>query len=234
VIITPLSPFSPLLRDIKEINRGEIRGVRGVRGVRGERFHTLASFINDPAFNEAELHGWLRAVWHHEPIARYEPTRGTTIGHPDVELLVPIYVAAQNNLIAAQSVPVPMPFKLELKVWQRTQKGINVKIRPSQYRWHIVSSKEGFMTGLLAAIRSGDAIDVFLIPGSAVQSLGHYAQPAAPKMGSDWAVWGWYHLGYHNHIEARERLTMALQAIVREGLASYAHRIAATAALGSG
>ena len=166
--------------------------------------------------NEADLRDWLAKVWTASALGRVEAARGGDEGHPDAEIIV------QHSL---GSYIVPLPVKLELKVWWRGPRTITATVRPAQYRYHKICTDQGYVTAILAAIHyrtNPDEAMVWLVPGSEVQlaKLVHLRQPP-----TSWQMVGWMS-GFDG--DARQRLTEALHTLIAEALATYERKALAT------
>jgi hypothetical protein len=78
----------------------------------------------------------VRRMWAGDPLGLswVEQARGSTAGTPDV------------------TIPLPRPWHdvpTELKLWRRTSKGLECKVRPAQRRWHTLQNRGGNRTAFI-------------------------------------------------------------------------------------
>lgn len=98
--------------------------------------------------SELDLRRWLVKAWGRRageaPLMWCEPTRGSSMGAPDV------YVVLTSPKFGAVLVP------LELKVWRVGRTGeASRRLRPAQHRYHALMARAGIPTLVLAALEEG-------------------------------------------------------------------------------
>jgi hypothetical protein len=93
--------------------------------------------------NETDVRRELRRLWGKVGITWTEQAMGGTYGAPDVTLDLP------------DGVGVPV----ELKFWERTAAGVLVcKVRPAQYRWHMMARANGKRTAFIIGQNCKDCL----------------------------------------------------------------------------
>lgn len=102
---------------------------------------------------EKHLKFWLNNAYHGQ-LNFIEPTIGSSVGMPDVELP-----------IGKETLPI------ETKIGTITRSGfLHVVLRPSQYRYHILAAERGQPTAILAAVGASTKFSVYAFAGRFVEN----------------------------------------------------------------
>lgn len=145
---------------------------------------------------ESDLRDWLRNTWGPggHGLSWIEPTRGSSVGVPDV--LVPLY-------------PRLIPMELKINKQKSNARWFKTDVRPAQIRYHQSLAEDMMMSVFLVANGTRDDFGVWLTPG--------YVK--IWKANESHNKVGWYLVAEHQNskgMENREKLKSVLREIERE------------------
>lgn len=115
---------------------------------------------------ESDLREWLRNTWGKggHGLDWIEPTRGSSVGVPDV--MIPVY-------------PRLIPVELKINRQRKNSRWFTTPVRPAQIRYHQSLMEDRFISAFLIANGERDCFDVWAMPGfveiwKAQEKIGWY------------------------------------------------------------